>query len=202
MKQARVLVDSLRDTQRSAAKAHRHVDVRKMVLFGGGGAALVAVTAGAAAPFIGAALGGSVLGGGLAGNAALLHGLAMIGGGSLAAGGAGMAGGLWVLSGTGALVGTAGGTISAALISLGAEGAQAELIKLQVTFKRVILPGSKRDASAAMADLLIQRDEVHQAQVEGRKRNDDDAPTLVALVNVETALTDSTGWMARELSRS
>jgi Trk K+ transport system NAD-binding subunit len=61
------IVHMLRETQRSAAKAHRQIDVAKMIMFGGGGLALVAITAGASAPFVGAAIGEA---GGLAGAAA------------------------------------------------------------------------------------------------------------------------------------
>jgi hypothetical protein len=193
------IVQMLRETQRSAAKAHRHVDVAKMIMIGGGGLALVAVTAGAAAPFIGVAIGEA---GGLAGAAALLHGLAVIGGGSLAAGGYGMAGGFWILTGAGALVGLAGGTTAAALMSLGAEGARAELIKLQTSFKHVILPRSKKEAADAIASVLIQRDEVRDSKRQALERNEDDAPVVKELELLEQALTDAATWMSRELERA
>jgi hypothetical protein len=139
------LIDTLVESQRDAAKAHREWNWRRLALFGGGGLALAAITAGAAAPFIAAAVGGAA---GLSGAAALLHGMAVLGGGSLAAGGLGMAGGFWIVTGAGALLGAAGGSSAALLIELGAAGARAEIVKLQVSFANVTLPyGSKPEAA-------------------------------------------------------
>ena len=77
----------------------------KLALGAGGvlaGAAICAVTAGVAAPVIGAAIGNLM---GYSGVAAVNAGLAFLGGGSLAAGGAGIAGGTAVITATGAAVG-------------------------------------------------------------------------------------------------
>ena len=73
----------------------------------------VAVTGGAAAPFIGAAIGAAM---GLSGAAAVSAGLAFLGGGALAAGGLGMAGGTAVVIGGGAILGASlGGGVAGML---------------------------------------------------------------------------------------
>lgn len=76
-------------------------------------AIVVAPAAFLAAPAIGGAIGGSAIGGGLSGAAAVSHGLAMVGGGSLAAGGMGMAGGTAVITAVGAGLGGALGATTA-----------------------------------------------------------------------------------------
>jgi len=70
-----------------------------------GGGALCWVTAGAAAPAVGAWVGSTFLG--WSGCAATSSGLALLGGGSLASGGLGMAGGTALISGVGAATGAA-----------------------------------------------------------------------------------------------
>lgn len=79
----------------------------RIVALGVGGAAIVTPGAFVAAPVIGGVIGGSFIGGGLSGAAAVSHGLALLGGGSLAAGGFGMAGGTAVVAVAGAALGTA-----------------------------------------------------------------------------------------------
>lgn len=76
-------------------------------------AIVVAPAALLAAPAIGGAIGGSAIGGGLSGAAAVSHGLAMAGGGSLAAGGLGMAGGTAVITAVGTGLGGALGATTA-----------------------------------------------------------------------------------------
>ena len=194
------LVDRLKKTQRDAAKAHRDRDWRRIALLGGGGLALVAITAGAAAPFIGAAVGGAA---GLSGAAAMLHGLAVLGGGSLAAGGAGMAGGFWIVTGTGALVGLVGGSSAALLVELGAAGATAELVKLQVSFAEVtLLHESKSKAAEMIGRLATERDEVRARRSEALKRNDDDGPAVKELEEIEEAMSDAMEWMNERLEKS
>ncbi len=90
----------------------------RILTMGVGGAAIVAPAAFLAAPVIGGVIGGSFIGGGLSGAAAVSHGLALLGGGSLAAGGFGMAGGTAVIAVAGAALGTAlGGELAAAYVS-------------------------------------------------------------------------------------
>lgn len=85
--------------------------VAKVALPATAGALIVGLTAGAAAPAIGALMGAQ----GLYGAAATASGLAALGGGSLAAGGLGMAGGTAVVVGGGALLGAVGFGSPAAL---------------------------------------------------------------------------------------
>lgn len=75
------------------------------LLIGAGGIVGV-LTAGLAAPAIGAAIGGAM---GLSGAAAASAGLALLGGGAVAAGGFGMAGGTAVIIGLGGLAGAGAG---------------------------------------------------------------------------------------------
>lgn len=90
----------------------------RILALGVGGAAIVAPAAFFAAPVIGGVIGGSFMGGGLSGAAAVSHGLALLGGGSLAAGGLGMAGGTAVIAVAGAAMGTAlGSQLAAAYVS-------------------------------------------------------------------------------------
>jgi hypothetical protein len=79
-----------------------------------GAAAVIAPVALFAAPAVGAALGGSMIGGSLTGAAAMSHGLAMLGGGAVATGGLGMAGGTMVVTATGTAL---GGALGASTVS-------------------------------------------------------------------------------------
>jgi hypothetical protein len=179
-------VETLKRMQRGAVKAHRELNWKRIAILGGGGLALIAITAGAAAPFIGAAVGSAA---GLSGAAALLHGMAVLGGGSLAAGGLGMAGGFWIVTGAGALLGAAGGSSAALLIELGAAGARAEIVKLQVSFAHVTLPhDSKAEAASIVGKLATERDEVRKSREEALTRNDQDAPAIEELDAIIEAL--------------
>lgn len=141
-------VNDLRHTRRSAMKAHRSLDLKKLIVLGGGGL-LVGLAGGAAlAPFVGAAIGSSA---GLYGAAATLHGLATIGGGAVAAGGLGVAGGTWLVAGAGA-AGAAGVASTVNLLrQLSAESAEVELIKFQVTYALVVKPGLAEDIDQTSA---------------------------------------------------
>jgi hypothetical protein len=102
------------------------------VAIGAVAAALVGITAGLAAPAIGAAIGGLM---GLSGAAATSAGLAFLGGGALAAGGFGMFGGTVAVIGGGALFGGAIGSNAFALLSSPKLFVR-ELSKLFVILKR------------------------------------------------------------------
>ena len=91
----------------------------KVLLILGAGAACV-VTAGLAAPAIGAAVGTTFMG--LSGAAATSAGLAALGGGALAAGGAGMAGGALLVQAVAGGVGILG----AGIATNAADGAKAK----------------------------------------------------------------------------
>jgi hypothetical protein len=75
-------------------------------------------------------------------------------------------------------------------------------MKLQVTFKQVIIPRSKREAADAIATVLLQRDEVRESHHGAAKRNEDDAPAVKDLERLGQALTDAATWMARVLEQA
>jgi hypothetical protein len=131
----------------SRALARRDVRWGRVAAVSVAGLALGVVTMGAAAPLIGAAVGGSF---GLSGAAATSAGLAALGGGSVAAGGFGMAGGTALLAGIGGL-GAAGAAAAGSRFS-GWSAAQvvAEAVKLDVVTRLVILGAENDDAKARL----------------------------------------------------
>ena len=204
------IVDELRELQESATKAHRHVKVGKIAFMAGGGMLLLALTAGAAAPFVAGAIGAAA---GLAGAAALAHGLAVLGLGSLAAGGFGMAGGIWIVTGAGAVVGALGGSAAGALVQLGPVTARQELIKLQVTTVAVGINLAKREQilraeqhsqshspSHVLGKLASERDEVRARIDDALKRNEDDAHVVEDLRAIEQAMTDAMTWISEQIT--
>jgi len=111
-KSERILTDLYMQAQ---GFAPRKSTAAKIALGAGGivaGAAICGLTAGVAAPAIGAILGSSM---GLSGAAASSAGLALLGGGSLAAGGGGVAAGTAAVIATGSVV---GGGASALAVSV------------------------------------------------------------------------------------
>jgi hypothetical protein len=96
------------------------------------GVGLGVVTFGAAAPAIGAFVGGTILAGGLTGAAATSAGLAALGGGSLAAGGFGVAGGTALLTGIGGASGLGLGLLGARLTGWGSGVVTADALRLAV----------------------------------------------------------------------
>ena len=97
-----------RKTSMSSTTAKVGITVGAVVV----GATLLAFTAGAAAPAIGAALGNAA---GLYGAAATAHGLALLGGGAIAAGGGGVAAGTAVIVTAGGIIGAGTGALSASV---------------------------------------------------------------------------------------
>lgn len=118
----------------------------RLLLIGGGGLALGALTLGLAAPIIGAAVGSATLG--LSGAAATSAGLASLGGGSLAAGGFGMTGGTALLVGVGGVAGA--GTAAAGGRWTGWTAGQvvAEAVKLEVVTRLVLIDAEGDDEKA------------------------------------------------------
>lgn len=107
---------------------------KKSVLVVIAGVAL-AVTAGAAAPAIGAAIGGYM---GLSGAAATSAGLAFLGGGAIAVGGGGMAVGTAFLIGGGAVLGLAGGVAAGNLMQLEASVVLTQLAKADLIISKIL----------------------------------------------------------------
>ena len=193
-------VTSIRATQAAAARAHVARNTATVVVVGTGAAAVVAIGAALAGPAIGGALGATVYG--LYGAAATSSGLALLGGGSLAAGGFGMAGGMWVIAGAGAAVGLAGGSGTTLMMQLGTRGTKAELIKLQVTYKEVLLRTQAEAAKAQKVtiDLATRQEELRTQLAEERELNDRNAQRLKNLEDTIQAVGHSLDWM-KKLSR-
>lgn len=112
------------------------------------GAIAVAITAGAAAPWIAAHFGAV----GLTGAAAITSGMAILGGGAVAAGGFGMAGGFAVIVGGGVLLGGALGSGAGVMLATTPEFTLSSAAKMEVVCKDIIL-GVQKDF-VAMQEVL------------------------------------------------
>ncbi len=190
-------VERIRATQREAMKAHRHIDWKRIAIYGIGGTVVVAAGGWALAPAIGTAIGGAA---GLSGAAATAHGLAILGGGSLAIGGAGMAGGMWLITGAGAAAGLLGAAGSTALMQLGAATVKVELMKLQVSFKENVLRDQVelKKSQEVVKQLVSRQGEIEKALSEERKLNDRNSGRLKELEAKVTALEDAIEWMKEQ----
>jgi hypothetical protein len=123
-------------------------------LIGGalGGAVLIAITAGLAAPAIGALFAA----GGIYGAAATASGLALLGGGAIAAGGLGMAGGVAVIVGGGALLGVAAGSGVGALLANAPKFTLQQAAKLEVAMREILI-GQQKDVRLIQEIIKEQR---------------------------------------------
>lgn len=186
-------------TRDEALKAHSHINWQKIALYGLGGLAIVGTGGWLAAPIIGAAIGTAA---GLSGAAATSYGLAILGGGSLAIGGAGMAGGMWLVTGVGAALGLSLGGGIPALLQLGAASARAELIKLQVNYREVLLGNQLQltKAQEVIRSLDQQKQDIQQRLEEERRLNDQNAVRVKELEATLTALEDALQWMQKEVA--
>lgn len=101
-----------------------------------------ALTAGWAAPAVGAFIGGSM---GLAGAAATSAGLAALGGGAVASGGFGVVGGTILVSGVGGIVGAGTLGTAARFTRIGNAAVVADAIKLDLVAKLVLATAADRD---------------------------------------------------------
>ncbi len=140
----------VQQTLKDATQAHTNQSLARVGMWGVGGAVLLGAVGLAAAPALGAALGSAA---GLSGAAASSFGLSTLGGGSLAAGGLGMNGGLWMVSGTAAATGLMSSGGGALLYTLGGRQVRAEVVKLQATYKLVLL---RSHADVAIAQSVVQ----------------------------------------------
>lgn len=194
-------LDEVESIRKAATRAHRSLDVRKVALYGLGGAAVLGTGGFLAAPAIGAMLGGVA---GLSGAAATSAGLAALGGGSLAAGGFGMAGGIAVVTGITAAGGAAVGSGSQLLMQLGARATRAELIKLQTNYRAVLLHDelhlekAKRVSEGLHARLV----EVEKTLAEERKLNDKNSGRLKELEEIIDALNDASRFVSRSQAQA
>ncbi len=143
----------------SRVLARRNVRWGRVAVASAAGLALGAATMGAAAPLIGAAVGGTL---GLSGAAATSAGLATMGGGSIAAGGFGMAGGTALLTGLGAIGGASAGVAGSRFTGWSASRIVTEAVKLDVVTRLVILDaeGDDEKARRVVEGLQARLDEV------------------------------------------
>ena len=117
---------------------------------------------------------------GLTNGAATTHGIALLGGGSFAVGGAGMAGGLWLVTTT---TGESRGPLPGGgfgVLRLGQTQLRSELVKLQLSYRMVVLGDGTPIASADdVRDALARiHDELRQHLEAERRLNDDDAQRI------------------------
>jgi len=182
---------------RSARKAHRHIPWAKIAIGSVAGAAVLAAGGYFAAPLIAGYLGAAA---GLSGAAAVAHGLALLGGGSLAAGGAGMAGGMMLVVSTGAAVGSVGAGGAAALWSAGYAAALSEIIKLQVSYREVLLRSHLRaEQAATVIETLLRQRDLLRAQIKIEKEmNDPGAGRVEDLQRTERGYADALAWLEEQ----
>lgn len=194
---SRQRVADIDESIKSARKSHRHIPWSKIAAGAIVGTAVVAVGGWVAAPYLAALLGEAA---GLAGAAAVAHGLALLGGGSLAAGGAGMAGGMALVTtvaGAAGGIGVGGGT---ALWQMGKIAAVSELVKLQVSYREVLLRSHLR---SWMKDRIIER---LRAQLEVLRKqiadeatlNDRGVPRIENLEAIARGYADAISWLEKQ----
>jgi hypothetical protein len=190
-------VAEISKTRRDAARAHRLQLTGRHVAIGLVGAGLFAAGGWMFAPVLAAALGAVA---GLSGAAATSFGLALLGGGSLAAGGAGMAGGMAVVAGTSAAVGGAAFSGASVMHSLGAAGAREELVKLQTTYKAVLLHSQQDQAKArkVVKQLAQQQATLEEDLARERTLNDDNAQRVKNLEKTIEHIERSLEWMKEQ----
>ena len=190
-------VAAIRKTEAAARRAHYQAKAVKVAAIGAGAAVVLAATAWFAIPVIAGAIGAAA---GLSGIAATNFGLALLGGGSLAAGGYGMAGGMVVVTGVGAMAGFGGASGAMIMMELGAARTKAELIKLQVAYKEVLLQNQADAAKAQQVtrDLAAQQVELKARLAEERELNDRNAHRLRDLEQTIETVEHGLAWMKKQ----
>ena len=187
-------IEQIIKTKCEAVNAHNRWSWGKIALYGLGGMLLIGTCAWFAAPAIGTLLGSAA---GLTGAAATSYGLALLGGGSLAAGGAGMAGGMWLLTGAGAAIGLSAAGGGSLLLQIGAASARVELMKMQVSFKEILLTTQTqlKKAQKVIRNLERQKKELEDSLEIERKLNDKNAQRVKELEDKVTAIEVTLEWM-------
>ncbi|MFN3219847.1 MAG: hypothetical protein ACE367_25445 [Acidimicrobiales bacterium] len=184
----------VRKTMREAATVHGDKPITQVGKWAVGGALVVGVAGFAAAPLLGAALGSAA---GLSGAAATSFGLAAFGGGSIAAGGAGMTGGLWLITGAAAATGLAGSGGGAMLYTMGRRQLRAELVKLQATYKLVLLRSQANEATAqvVVAELHADAEQLRHQLTREIELNDTNAKRVTDLQAKIETIEKAVAWM-------
>ena len=108
-----------------------------------------------------------------------------------------MAGGMAIIACGGAAMGLVGGSGSALLLQMGARAARAELVKLQVQFKAVILEtqADQKKAQQVITALAKREREVRTALNEERKLNDKNSDRIKEIERTLQAVDDALEWM-------
>jgi hypothetical protein len=183
----------------AARKAHRNVAWGKIAVPAVLGAVVVAAGGYAGAPLITEHLGAVA---GLSGAAAVSHGLALLGGGSLAVGGAGVAGGMALVTAASTTVGAASAGGAAALWNAGCAAAVGELIKLQVSYKEVLLRAQPRspETGEVVESLLRHCTQLESKLEEERTLNDAGAQRVKELERILLAYRYTIQWLSRQVS--
>ena len=194
-------VKEITNARTDAVRAQRNKRMAHIGLVGISAAVALGVAGFVAAPLIGAAVGTAA---GLSGAAATAHGLALLGGGTLASGGFGVAGGMWLVSGTGATLGLLGAGGSASMYELGVAQTRSELVKLQVTYKLVLLHEHADTAKAqhVIAQLEARERELRAVVEEEKTLNDENACRVGDLEEKLEAVADSIAWMREQETTS
>ncbi len=183
------------DTFAEASRAHTAISATRVGAMGIGIAAAAGVGGLVAAPAIGTALGGAA---GLSGAAATAHGLGLLGTmAGASAPGSLVTGGMWLVAQASAMAGLVAGAGGTLLFELGAARTQAELIKLQTTYKLILLDQQRNEA--AVIDVL-QHMEDRIAQLESlldeeRSISDPDSPRVTELEASLDAARAADSWM-------
>lgn len=190
----RSVVDEISAARKDAAKSHARKLRGRHLIYGVLGAGLFAAGGWVFAPALGAALGA---GAGLGGIAATNFGLALLGGGSLAAGGAGVAGGMILITGVGAATGGVAATGASVMLAMGAKGTEAELIKLQTTFKAVLLSSQldRAKAKQVMLDLDKRLREDREQLTKEQQLNDAHSKRVEEVENTIKHVKTALAWM-------
>ncbi len=160
---------------------------KKVLISGGIGAIVVAITGGFAAPAIGGALGTALSGGTLFGAAAVSSGLAALGGGAIAAGGMGIAGGIAVIVGGGVVLGGALGSTTGRLLVANPTFILSEAAKLEVVMREIVLLGQK-DIRLAQELIKEQRKAINKLENEVIELSADREKNKERIKNIEKSI--------------
>ncbi len=153
-----------------------------------------------AAPALGAAIG---TGAGLSGAAATSHGLAILGGmGGATASGTLTTGGMWFVGQSAAVAGGLSASMGSVLYDMGAANAQREIIKLQVTYKLILLDLQRNSAAAleVTTSLNERLQELESRLEEERGLNDPESDRITDLEATAEALEHAQSWMAGNIA--
>lgn len=187
--------ENVANTFAAAAKAHSQISKTKVGMYGLSAAAIVGTAGLLAAPVVGAAIGSAA---GLSGAAATSYGLGLLGTlGGASAPGTLTAGGTWLIAQAGLTAGALAGAGGSFLFELGAAQAQNEIIKLQVTYKLILLDLQRNDQAAleVMSSIEQRVVELEAAYEDERELSDPDAPVLQDMSSTMTSLRNAEAWM-------